>query len=103
MLEVSETAPGVPLSLLVLPPEYLDTSKNNSRDTISGIVFDGTRRAGYWLFKSHPAIPGTHAADSVLIRQRLADCLHVFRPMRPAQQRGVSRGLRPFCIFDAPS
>ena len=74
-------------SLLVLPPEYLDVSKNNGSDTVSGIQFAGTRRVGYWLFKSHPAIPGT-TLDSVLVPA--SDCLHVFRALRPADQRGES-------------
>ncbi len=88
VMEVSETAPGIPLSLLVLGPEFLDTSKNNSADTIGGIQFDGSRRAGYWIYKTHPAIPGT-TLDSVLIPA--ADCLHIFRPTRPAPQRGETR------------
>ena len=91
VLEVSEAAPGIPLALKVLPPEFLDTSKNNSRDTIAGIVFDGTRRIGYWLFKTHPAIPGT-MLDSVLVPA--SDCLHVFRANRPTDMRGETWFLR---------
>jgi lambda family phage portal protein len=85
LLQVSEDAPEVPLSLLVLGPEYLDTSKFNSTDTIAGIVFNGVKRAGYWLFRSHPWRTGT-MLDSVLIPA--PDVLHVYRPTRPAEQRG---------------
>jgi lambda family phage portal protein len=87
MMQVSEDAPGVPLSLLALGPEFLDVSKMNSTDTIGGIVFDGPRRAGCWLFKTHPWLTGT-LLDSVLVPA--ADCLHVYRAARPAQQRGES-------------
>jgi lambda family phage portal protein len=84
-LEISETAPGIPLSVLPLGPEYLDTSRDNGRDTVGGIAFDGSRRTGYWLFDHHPAIPGTDLRSTFV---PAADCLHVYRALRPAQQRG---------------
>jgi lambda family phage portal protein len=85
VMGVSETAPGVPLSLLVLGPEFLDVSKNNATDTTQGIVFNGTRRAGYWLFKSHPGYPGTDLYSELI---PAADVMHVFRASRPGAQRG---------------
>jgi lambda family phage portal protein len=87
LLGVSETAPAIPLGLQVLGPEYLDTSRTNGKDTIGGIVFEGPRRSGYWLFQTHPAIAGT---DLVSVFVPAAECLHVFRPQRPGIQRGES-------------
>ena len=87
-LEISETVPGVPLSLQLVGQEFLDTSKSDwPPKTISGIEFSGVRRSGYWLHSSHPATPGT-TLDSV--RVDAADCLHLFKPLRPGLQRGES-------------
>jgi lambda family phage portal protein len=86
VMTVSEDSPGVPLSLLVLPPEYLDVSKSDGQTVVAGIAFEGAKRAGYWLFRH---LPGT--APSVDIRSVFvpaSDCLHVYRAARPAQQRG---------------
>jgi lambda family phage portal protein len=87
LLQVSEDVPEVPLALQVLGPEWLDVSKMNSTDTVAGIVFDGVRRAGYWIFKRHPAISGT-TLDSVLVPA--SDCLHIYKANRPTEQRGSS-------------
>jgi len=85
LLQISETAPAVPLSLTLLPPEYLDVSKSDGSTVIGGIGFRGTERTGYWLFDHHPATPGTDLRSSFI---PVADCLHVYRPLRPTQQRG---------------
>ncbi len=85
VLQISETAPGIPLSLLVLPPEYLDTSKSDGQTVVAGIVFNGVERAGYWLFRHTPPHPGVDLR-SVFIPA--SDCLHVFRANRPTDQRG---------------
>ncbi len=86
-LVIDENAPGIPLALQALPPEYLDTSKSDGSTVVSGIAFNGTRRSGYWLYESHPAIPGT---DLKSVFVPASDCLHVYRATRPAQQRGES-------------
>ena len=87
LLQISEDAPEIPLALQVVGPEYLDTSKTNSTDTVSGIQFDGIKRAGYWFYRRHPAIPGM-TLDSTLIAA--TDVLHIFRPVRATDQRGES-------------
>ncbi|MGA7237200.1 MAG: phage portal protein [Bryobacteraceae bacterium] len=87
LLQISETAPGIPLSLLVLPPEYLDTSKSDGSTVIAGIAFNGLERTGYHLLPHHPAMPGVDLR-SVFIPA--ADCLHVFRAVRPTDQRAVT-------------
>ena len=84
MLISEDTDP--PLQLLTLGPEFIDLSHDDARTTMQGIVFDGVRRTGYWLYRSHPGEPGTGFNDSVLIPA--SDVLHIFKPVRPGQQRG---------------
>jgi lambda family phage portal protein len=83
---VDEFAPGVPLTLQVLGPEYLDESRTDAQ-TLAGVRYDGLRPAGYWLYRQNPALPGANL-ESVFIPA--SDCLHVYRPLEPGAQRGVS-------------
>ena len=86
ILRVDEAAPGVPLTLQVLGPEYLDESKVDA-STIAGIRYDGLRPAGYWLFKQNPTLSGANL-ESVFVP---ADqVLHVYRPLLPGATRGQS-------------
>jgi len=86
VLRVDEAAPGVPLTLQVLGPEYLDESRTDGQ-TFAGIGYDGLRPAGYWLYRQSPALPGANL-ESVYVPA--TDCLHVYRPLAPGAQRGVS-------------
>jgi lambda family phage portal protein len=86
ILRVDEAAPGVPLTLQVLGPEYLDESRTDA-STLAGIRYDGLRAAGYWLFRQNPALPG---ADLASVFVPASECLHVYRPLAPGAQRGVS-------------
>jgi len=86
VLRVDEAAPGVPLTLQVLGPEFLDESKVDAT-TIAGIRYDGLRPAGYWLFRQNPALSGANL-ESVFVP---ADqVLHVYRPLLPGATRGQS-------------
>jgi lambda family phage portal protein len=85
VLRVDEAAPGVPLSLQVLGPEYLDESKTDSR-TLAGIRYEGLRPAGYWLFRQNPILSAN--LESVFVPA--SDCLHIYRPLQPGAQRGQS-------------
>ena len=86
IMRVDETAPGVPLTLQVLGPEYLDESKVDAT-TIAGIRYDGLRPAGYWLYRQNPTLAGA-SAESVFVP---ADqVLHVYRPLLPGATRGQS-------------
>lgn len=76
----------VPLALQVLGPEFLDTSRVDSQNTYAGIRYAGVRPAGYWLFEQHPAMMAM--PRSVFVPAR--ECLHIFRPIHPGAQRGVS-------------
>lgn len=75
---------AVPLNLLPLGPEFLDTSRVDA-NTYAGIRYDGVRRVGYWLYERHPTLPG--ATQSVFVPA--LECLHVFRPITPGAERGV--------------
>ena len=85
---------AIPMQLQVLDPDFLDTSKDTmlgggERLIINGVEFDGIgRRVAYWLFKDHP---GSGFAGS-LTSQRVpaSEVIHVFRPDRPGQVRGLS-------------
>jgi len=86
ILRVDEAAPGVPLTLQVLEPEYLDESKVDA-STIGGIRYAGLRPAGYWLFRQTPTLTGA-TLESVFVPA--AECLHVYRPLLPGATRGQS-------------
>ena len=86
VLRVDEGAQGVPLTLQVLGPEFLDESRTDDR-TLAGIRYDGLRPAGYWLFRQNPTLSGANL-ESVYVPA--AECLHVYRPLQPGAQRGQS-------------
>jgi len=86
ILRVDEAAPGVPLTLQVLGPEFLDESKTDAT-TLAGIKYDGLRPAGYWLFRQTPALSGA-SLESVFVPA--SECLHVYRPLAPGATRGQS-------------
>ncbi|MCX6620222.1 MAG: phage portal protein, partial [Acidobacteria bacterium] len=77
---------AVPLVLTALGPEFLDTSKVDA-STHAGIQYAGLRRTGYWLFERHPTLTAA-AFRSVLVPAE--NCLHIFRPLSPGAERGVS-------------
>lgn len=89
----------VPLQLQLLEPDHLDSTRTQRlRDggaIVQGVEFDpiGRRRA-YWLFRDHPGnttLPvGTSRFESV--RVPASSVLHVFRPERIGQTRGVPIG-----------
>jgi len=86
ILRVDEAAPGVPLTLQVLGPEFLDESKTDAT-TIAGIRYDGLRPAGYWLFRQNPTLAGA-SAESVFVPPD--QVLHIYRPLLPGATRGQS-------------
>jgi len=75
---------AVPLTLQVLGPEFLDTSRVDM-NTYAGIRYNGVRREGYWLYERHPTL--APSMQSVFVPA--SECLHVFRPMTPGAERGA--------------
>ena len=86
ILRLDEAAPGVPLSLQVLGPEFLDESRTDDR-TLAGIRYTGLRPAGYWLFKQNPTLSGA-SLESVYVPT--SECLHIYRPLAAGATRGQS-------------
>lgn len=82
----------LPLQLQVLEPDHLDSDKHQigagGARIIRGVEFDPIgRRSAYWLFREHPGSSLRGGTQS--IRVPAADMLHVFRPQRPGQVRGI--------------
>ena len=86
VLRLDEAAPGVPLAIQILGPEFLDESRIDDR-TFAGIRYDGLRPAGYWLFKQNPTLSGANL-ESVFVPA--AECLHVYRQLGLGATRGQS-------------
>jgi len=84
ILRVDEAAPGVPLTLQVLGPEFLDESKTDAT-TLAGIQYDGLRPIGYWIYRQTPALSDP-TLESVFVPA--SECLHVYRPLLPGATRG---------------
>ena len=86
----------VPLQVQLLEIDWLDSAKQGSASDggqiINGIEYDllGKPRA-YWLFSAHP---GEYQGRPLRIDSKpvpAADIIHLFRPSRPGQGRGITR------------
>lgn len=76
----------VPLSLRLLSPDFLDTSRTDE-DTRNGIAYDADgRRRGYHFFRVHPAEQTAQTSFFVPAE----DVIHLYRQLAPGMQRGVS-------------
>lgn len=85
---------AIPFQLQILEPDFLDTLKDgflagNAR-VVQGVEFDAQgQRVAYWLYPEHPG-----AGNRILFKssQRVpeSDVLHIFKPARPGQVRGVT-------------
>jgi lambda family phage portal protein len=85
-----ETAP---FEIELLEADYLDDTKNNIKTAGGGLIIQGVefnskkKRVAYWLFDEHP---GSSRPTTLTSRRVLAeDVLHVFRPIRAGQVRGI--------------
>lgn len=81
----------VPLNLLVLEAEYLDSSRNyalaGGHVVRSGIEFDGKgKRVAYYMFREHPR--ELVQTNSEVVRVPANEILHIYRVDRPGQIRG---------------
>jgi len=97
------TGLAVPLKIQLLESEMVPHDLNFAATggtlgayTIAGIEFSGginRRRLGYWVYTSHPneltLIGRESGADKVYIPA--AEMMHVYRPDRPGQVRGIPR------------
>ena len=84
---------SVPLKLRILSSEYLDMSKNGFFDGDNyigqGIEFDKNgNRVAYWIFPFHPE--NDLGWRQVSVRVPSEEIIHVYKPKRAGQSRGVS-------------
>ncbi|HOQ48078.1 MAG TPA: phage portal protein [Bryobacteraceae bacterium] len=81
-----EPGQRIPLQLQLLTGEYLDSARVDGQ-TLNGIEYDGAgRRVAYWLFRKHPA----DAPDMQSIRVPAEQVIHLYAPIQPGVERGVS-------------
>jgi len=81
-----EPGQRIPLQLQLLTGEYLDSSRVDA-NTLNGIEYDAAgRRVAYWLFRKHPA----DAPDMQSIRVPAEQVIHLYAPIQPGVERGVS-------------
>jgi lambda family phage portal protein len=87
----------VPMQIQVLEPDFLDSGRdgqktdNPGHDIREGIEFDAIgRRVAYWMFDEHPGAIRRTFRNTTSKRVPASEILHIFRPERPGQTRGVS-------------
>ena len=85
----------VPLQIQLIESDYLDAGYTDQMKNIfHGIQFDGVgRRVSYHIFKSHPGELNSNLTNNPLDRIPVpaADMVHIFRRLRPGQNRGVPK------------
>lgn len=89
-------AGGVPLQLLVLEPDFLDSARHErlseTRQIRYGVEYEGARPVAYYLFREHPGESAPTAGRRGFESERVParDVLHYFKPLRAGQTRGIS-------------
>lgn len=84
----------VPLQLQVIESEQVPcgyhASALNGNVIRAGIEFDGIgRRVAYWMHREHPGDAGFGTGSTDLVRVPADQVLHVYRPQRAGQLRGL--------------
>jgi lambda family phage portal protein len=93
-VEVGEN--DVPLRLQVLEPDYLDSDKHERlgpRHVIRyGVEYLNGAPVGYWIFDEHPGDASAFPMRLGYQSRRIdaSEMLHVFKPLRAEQGRGVT-------------
>ncbi len=99
LLRPRARADGLPLpfQIEVLEADHLDTGRDtltvpaDGRTIREGIEYDAQgRRLAYWLFPEHPGAMTRTTARAESVRVPAENVIHVYRPDRPGQMRGVS-------------
>lgn len=86
----------VPFRLQVIEADFLDTLKNQRiSDTVQvrhGIEYENNRPVAYWLFDEHPGENAIYGSlrRSTSMRVPAEDVLHIYKPLRPGQTRGIT-------------
>ena len=84
----------VPLQLQLLEAEHLPFDKNetsgNGNQIRCGIEFDKIgRRVAYHFYRKHPGDTTDQSNKGEIVRVPASEILHLYRPQRPGQIRGV--------------
>lgn len=86
----------VPLALQVLEADYLDDARDQERTVDGNLIINGIEYSAmgapiaYWLYERHPGESGFLGSPSSNRRRIPAsDIVHLFKPTRPGQVRGV--------------
>ncbi|MGE3624383.1 MAG: phage portal protein, partial [Bdellovibrionales bacterium] len=90
----SEDGLIVPLQLQLLEAEHLPFDKNetdgNGNQIRCGIEFDKIgRRVAYHFYRKHPGDNTDQSGKGEIVRVPASEILHLYRPQRPGQIRGV--------------
>lgn len=84
----------VPLQLQLLEADHLDLAYNDlsqeGNEIRYGIEWKDGRRHKYWISSDHPGEAFLTSGDTRRIPFAAHDMIHVFRPLRPGQARGLS-------------
>lgn len=71
-------------------PSDLNTLASNGNQVRCGIEFDRIgRRVAYWMYREHPGDYSTRVNGTELVRVPASEVLHLFRPLRAGQIRGI--------------
>ena len=83
---------AVPLQMQLLEADYLDEVfqiMNGNNVVRMGIEYNPIgQRTAYWLWKNHPGEMFQIMQMLIRLRVPASEVVHVFRPLRPGQQRG---------------
>lgn len=96
----------VPLQLQLIEGDHCPHLKTDATTFIrSGIQYNAIgRRTGYWLLREHPGDGLITPASTELVMVSAESIAHLYRPLRPGQDRGepwLSRALRTLYDLDA--
>jgi lambda family phage portal protein len=88
----------LPLQLQVLEADYLDHTRDGVSTATGGVIVQGVeydvlgRRSAYWLYRDHPGSTarGLRSGIGQSYAVPASEILHIFKPGRPSQVRGVS-------------
>lgn len=96
----SKSYKTVPIKLQVIEPDYFDHTKDTVKNGNQNYIVDGieynfkNQRVAYHIFKEHPGGTLGYFTDSERIP--VDQALHIFRILRPGQQRGVPFGVSSY-------
>lgn len=84
----------VPLQIQLIESEQVPTDLNtlasNGNEVRAGIEFDRIgRRVAYWMYREHPGDYTTRINGTELVRIPASEVLHLYRPLRAGQLRGI--------------